>query len=310
MRIVRQTSNWRTRACFLRWGGMLELRVLASILVWRQLVGREGLVPKFGGRPLVAVGALGELARRRDGSVVGAEGSEVAIVEEREVYELASERVSLVVGRRLVALQGMKVAASWVRTLFFAGLVAVQYSVRGRCPSCCSELEMHLWRAQRCDGLYYREQRNGQADGSTLRPTCADLSTNTIMDWLPYLNKSEPSQTPNVGPLQSQDQLLQLGIIAQRMTGPSTVIGIDESSISAKNDEVWSRGPSSRTQTLLDCLFQSIWKIMPPIAVFVAGVEATVWSKFDSEGSDVSLTGVSDRIDQPSLELWREVVST
>ncbi len=130
------------------------------------------------------------------------------------------------------------------------------------------------------------------------------------MDWLSYLNKSEPSQTPNVGPLQSQDQVLQFGIIAQCMTSPSTVIGIDESSVRSKNDEVWSRGPSGRTQTLLDCLFQSIWKIMPPIAVFVAGVETTVWSKFDGEGSDVSLTGVSDRIDQPSLELWREVVST
>ncbi len=94
-------------------------------------------MPTSGGRPLVAVGALGELARRRDGSVVGAEGSGVAIVEEREVYELASERVSSVVGRRLVALQGVRVAASWVRILSFAGLVAVQCSGRGRCPSCC-----------------------------------------------------------------------------------------------------------------------------------------------------------------------------
>ncbi len=49
---------------------------------------------------------------------------------------------------------------------------------------------------------------------------------------------------------------------------------------------------------------------MPSIAVFVAGVEATIWSKFDGKGRDVSLAGMSNRIDQPSLELRREVIST
>jgi len=101
------------------------------------VVGRGAPGPKFGGRRLVVVGGFGGLARRRDGLVVGVEPSGVGILEEREVYELASERVSSVVGRRLVALQGVRVAASWVRILSFAGLVAVQCSGRGRCPSCC-----------------------------------------------------------------------------------------------------------------------------------------------------------------------------
>lgn len=144
----------------------------------------------------------------------------------------------------------------------------------------------------------------------TLRPTCAKFSTNIVKNGIPYLDKSEPSQTPNISPLQSQNQVLQFGIISQCMTSPSTIIRIDECAISAQDYEIWSRGPSGRAQTLLDCLFQGIWKFMPAIAVFVAGVKATVWSEFDGEGSYVPLAGISNRVDQPSLELWWEVVST
>jgi len=56
------------------------------------------------------VGGFGGLARRRDGLVVGVEPSGVGILEEREVYELASERVSWV-AERLVASLWVKAVA-------------------------------------------------------------------------------------------------------------------------------------------------------------------------------------------------------
>lgn len=83
--------------------------------------------------------------------------SGVAILEEREVYGVASERASLVVGR-LDALLGVKVAASLVVILCVAGPAVVQRSGRGRYPSCCLELATHPRRAPRCGCLNYGER--------------------------------------------------------------------------------------------------------------------------------------------------------
>jgi len=85
------------------------------------------------------------------------------------------------------------------------------------------------------------------------------------------------------------------------MTTATTIIRIDERAISAQYHEIRPSHPASGAETLLNCLLKGIWQIMPPIAVFVASIEGIIGAKFHTKGSDISLTGMGDRIYQPVL---------
>jgi hypothetical protein len=114
----------------------------------------------------------------------------------------------------------------------------------------------------------------------------------------------------NIRLMQTLYQSLQRRIIAQRIAMSAAVIGIDECAICTKDDPLRFRCPPSWGYALLYCLFQCVRKVVPAVAVSVECEEASIRTELNPKGGYVSPAGVVGAVDEPSFELWGEVVSS